>query len=270
MDSTEDDAEEERDGEWDQCKQEQVEDTGEEKNSGQESLIVPRPKMNAFQSIKEQGANQQDEGVSCRLVGKVNPNILKTWEQLFGGTSNACAHQRRPDRARGNGDGEDSITITATTNKTATTTTSTSGGSLALSSTIVSEGGSEMDDRQSCLLYCPQQQPYPYTLGDELFEFKVNRLEHPPDQSTSSRRAPSHVSSSTTCTTATARNSSDGVDFYDSIDAASTCLVPAADTVKDQEEKGTVGSYNDSAGGEALAELTSLDRKRLLWSIAIE
>ncbi|XP_035891122.1 uncharacterized protein LOC118502696 isoform X2 [Anopheles stephensi] len=269
MDASEDDEEEERGGDGG-VQVEQLDDGGAEKNAGQESLIVPRPKMNAFQSIKE----QQDDGLSCRLVGKVNPNILKTWEQLFGGgTGNACAHQRRPDRTRAASvEGESSITITTvTTAKSATTvtTTTTSGGSLALSSNITSEAGSEADDRQSCLLYCPQQ----HTLGDELFEFKVNRAEHPPDQSSSSRHAPSQVSSSTTCTTATARNSSDGVcDFYDSIDAASTCLVPpATDTGKEQEEMGgDIGSYNDSAGGEALAELTSLDRKRLLWSIAIE
>lgn len=270
MDASEDDEVEECDGERDPC--EQTDGADEEKNAGQESLIVPRPKMHAFQSIKEQGGNPQDDGSGCRLVGKVNPNILKTWEQLFGGTGNACAHQRRTDRTRTNVSGENSITITATTTKTAITATMTAGGSLAFSSSnIASEGGSEADDRQSCLLYCPQQQQYSYTHGDELFEFKVNRLEHPPHQSSFFRHAPSQVSSSTTCTTATARNSSDGVDFYDSIDAASTCLTPAIDaTVKEQEEMGAVGSYNDSAGGEALAELTSLDRKRLLWSIAIE
>uniref|UniRef100_A0A182W537 Uncharacterized protein n=1 Tax=Anopheles minimus TaxID=112268 RepID=A0A182W537_9DIPT len=263
MDASEDDEEDEREGvlQEDQSKQLEVDDTAEERNCGQESLIVPRPRMNAFQSMKE----QMDERPSgCRLVGKVKPNILKTWEQLSGGTGSACSHQRQPARSRTDVDGEHSTTVTGAT----TTTTTTSGGSLELISNVTSEADSEADDRQSCLLYCPQRQPYPYTLGEELFEFKVNRLQHPPDHQqppSSSRHAPSHVSSSTTtCTTATARNSSDGVDFYDSIDAVSTS-VPAAN-----EQPCDGGSYDDVAGGEALAELTSLDRKRLLWSIAIE
>uniref|UniRef100_A0A182MTD7 Uncharacterized protein n=1 Tax=Anopheles culicifacies TaxID=139723 RepID=A0A182MTD7_9DIPT len=265
MDASEDDEEDERDHDLlpdSKSKQEEVDDAGEERNCGQESLIVPRPRMNAFQSMKEQQDNRPS---GCRLVGKVKPNILKTWEQLSGGTGNACSHQRQPNRIRANVDGEHSTTVTGA--MTTTTTTTTSGGSLEPTSNVTSERGSEADERQSCLLYCPQQQPYPYTLGDELFEFKVNRLKHPTDQQqpSSSRRAPSHVSSSNTnCTTATARNSSDGVDFYDSIDAVSTSVANTED------QQGDVGSYDDVAGGEALAELTSLDRKRLLWSIAIE
>ncbi|XP_049282244.1 protein bunched, class 2/F/G isoform isoform X2 [Anopheles funestus] len=270
MDASEDDEEDEQDGVGKQpSKGQEVDDTGEERTGGQESLIVPRPKMNAFQSIKE----QKDEGISgCRLVGKVNPNILKTWEQLFGGTGSACSHQRQSsDGIRADVDGEHSTTVTGTTT---TTTTTTSGGSLELTSNVTSsEAGSEADDRQSCLLYCPQRQPYPYTLGDELYEFKVNRLQHPAGQQPSlSRHAPSQVSSSTTtCTTATARNSSDGVDFYDSIDAVSTCVSQAAVGNNDQQAvQDDLGSYDDAAGGEALAELTSLDRKRLRWSIVIE
>ncbi|XP_053667381.1 uncharacterized protein LOC128716575 [Anopheles marshallii] len=267
MDASEDDEEDEREQ---QSEQREVVDTSEERNGGEESLIIPRPKMNAFQSAKE----QNDDGPpGCRLVGKVNPNILKTWEQLFGGTGSACAHQRRPERTRADVDGEHSTTVTGTTTVTRTTT---SGGSIELTSNVTSEAGSEADDRQSCMLYCPQRQPYPYTLGEELYEFKVNRLQHPPEQQpSSSRHAPSQVSPSTTiCTTATARNSSDGADFYDSIDAVSTCVSQAAlDTCaagEQHDEHGDVGSYVDAAGGEALAELTSLDRKRLLWSIAIE
>lgn len=46
------------------------------------SVIIAQPKLNALTPIiieKEQ--NSDDD---CRLIGKVNPNLIKTWEQLSG------------------------------------------------------------------------------------------------------------------------------------------------------------------------------------------
>lgn len=44
------------------------------------SVIIAQPKLNTFSPIiKDQ--NSDDD---CRLIGKVNPNLIKTWEQLSG------------------------------------------------------------------------------------------------------------------------------------------------------------------------------------------
>uniref|UniRef100_A0A182UEA9 Uncharacterized protein n=1 Tax=Anopheles melas TaxID=34690 RepID=A0A182UEA9_9DIPT len=239
------------------------EEDEQEQNAGQESLIVPSPKLVAFQSPGRQGETGPD---GCRLVGKVNPNILKTWEQLVAGgigSSAACAHQQQREEASpryppvpqhtGGGGGEQCLVLS-------------SGGS--------DEAASEPDERQSCLLYCPQRPPHG---EEELVEFKVNRLRHagPDDGPDGYRGEGAPLSVTTTATTA--RNSSEGgVDFYDSIDAVSTCVRPGTTTAPRDEP--TVGSDEEEEeeeeeatdAGEALAELTSLDRKRLLWSIAIE
>uniref|UniRef100_A0A182VH00 Uncharacterized protein n=1 Tax=Anopheles merus TaxID=30066 RepID=A0A182VH00_ANOME len=231
------------------------EEDDQEQNAGQESLIVPSPKLVAFQSPGRQGEPGPD---GCRLVGRVNPNILKTWEQLVAGgigSSAACAHQQQREEASPRyhppapqHTGEECLVLS-------------SGGS--------DEAASEPDERQSCLLYCPQRPPHG---EEELVEFKVNRLRHAgQDDGTDGHRGEGAPLSVTTTAT-TARNSSDGgVDFYDSIDAVSTCVRPGTTTAPRDEP--TVGSYGEEEAtdaGEALAELTSLDRKRLLWSIAIE
>lgn len=47
------------------------------------SFILPVSKKNAFSSLTSM--NQRDESTDatpCRLIGKVNPNLIKTWEQL--------------------------------------------------------------------------------------------------------------------------------------------------------------------------------------------
>uniref|UniRef100_A0A8W7PQX1 Uncharacterized protein n=1 Tax=Anopheles coluzzii TaxID=1518534 RepID=A0A8W7PQX1_ANOCL len=239
------------------------EEDEQEQNAGQESLIVPSPKLVAFQSPGRQGETGPD---GCRLVGRVNPNILKTWEQLVAGgigSSAACAHQQQREEAsprchppapQHTGGGEQCLVLS-------------SGGS--------DEAASEPDERQSCLLYCPQRPPHG---EEELVEFKVNRLRHAgqADGTDGGRGEGAPLSVTTTATTA--RNSSDGgADFYDSIDAVSTCVRPGTTTAPRDEPP--VGSYEQEEeeeeeeatdAGEALAELTSLDRKRLLWSIAIE
>ncbi|XP_040172137.1 serine-rich adhesin for platelets isoform X2 [Anopheles arabiensis] len=232
------------------------EEDEQEQNAGQESLIVPSPKLVAFQSPGRQGETGPD---GCRLVGKVNPNILKTWEQLVAGgigSSAACAHQqqreeaspRYPPAPQYTGGGEECLVLS-------------SGGS--------DEAPSEPDERQSCLLYCPQRPPHG---EEELVEFKVNRLRHASQGDGPDGHRGEGAPLSVTTTATTARNSSDGgVDFYDSIDAVSTCVRPGTTTAPRDEP--TVGSDEEEEAtdaGEALAELTSLDRKRLLWSIAIE
>lgn len=47
------------------------------------SVIIAQPKLNTFAPIVI-GKEQNSEQLSPRLIGKVNPNLVKTWEQLSG------------------------------------------------------------------------------------------------------------------------------------------------------------------------------------------
>uniref|UniRef100_A0A182FJT0 Protein aurora borealis n=1 Tax=Anopheles albimanus TaxID=7167 RepID=A0A182FJT0_ANOAL len=192
-----------------------------EMNPVQESLIVPRPKVIAFHSLKSL-SDDQTEGPSnslnddqhaqqqllhnsntvqraqprCRLVRKVNQNILKTWEQLSGranGSSDGSIEkscQQKPavvtgDSKRLRDDGElvpptaarkqcffgQDFALFGRTDQTAASYSSSTGN--LLSDGHGSECGST--DRQSCLLYCPQQQQY--NLSEEVIEFKRLGLE---------------------------------------------------------------------------------------------
>lgn len=47
------------------------------------SVIIAQPKLNTFNPIII-GKEHQNSDVDCRLIGKVNPNLIKTWEQLSG------------------------------------------------------------------------------------------------------------------------------------------------------------------------------------------
>lgn len=56
-------------------------------NCGDEtsSFIIPQPNRNAFSSLNFEVPKIDDSnGNTCRLIGKVNPNLIKTWEQLSG------------------------------------------------------------------------------------------------------------------------------------------------------------------------------------------
>lgn len=188
-----------------------------ETNAGQESLIVPRPSPAA----------------PPPTVGRINPNILKTWEELSGGrllTGSVCVHQQQQHQQH----------LQPGSNGSSNTTTP--GGSIVLSSSTNSS------ERQSCLLYCPGAGGP----GSELIEFTVQRVEQPPTS----------LGTGGTRTTTGSDGGGGGADFYDSIDAVSTCVVPGRLPTAEQEEL--------AGGGEALADLTSLDRKRMLWSIEIE
>uniref|UniRef100_A0A2M4ADP3 Uncharacterized protein n=1 Tax=Anopheles triannulatus TaxID=58253 RepID=A0A2M4ADP3_9DIPT len=352
-----------------------------ETNPVQESLIVPLPKVIAFHSLKSL-TNDQTEGPTtslncdqhpqqqllhhskteqstpsrCRLVRKVNQNILKTWKQLSGranGSSDGNIDknsQQQSTVVTGNckrlSDGTELLPSMSTrkqcffgqefalfgrTDQTPTSYSSSTGN-------LVSDGhGSECDstDRQSCLLYCPQQQQY--NLSEEVIEFQVNRLLHQAASiSTSSAvdelekssvnssscatssivgrsRARTHtiapsmsrqgqingsrerneidggrssiITVGTINTTTTATSSSDGADFYDSIDAVSSSIreqtgdrdrvtpicygrAESAVSWKTCEARFSHGVSKVAAGDRE--DLTSLDRKRLLWSIEIE
>uniref|UniRef100_A0AAG5DY11 Uncharacterized protein n=1 Tax=Anopheles atroparvus TaxID=41427 RepID=A0AAG5DY11_ANOAO len=297
---------------------------GEEETSvANESLIVPRPKMIAFHSLKggkeRQQQQQQQRPVcsppassACRLVGKVNPNILKTWEQLSGGGQqyNACMHQQPKRRSASAGrilllaeecsvggtTGEQSATpphpLRAATSTSGYLHFDTGGGEEP----EASDDGESADERQSCLLYCPQQRPYHHgdegekEAEEEVIEFKVNKLQHR-HPAVSSAVPSSGTSAGAATTTTVGSTSSEGADFYDSIDAVSTCVREASaaprpghgaflpggggDDDDDNEDDGgriADGNYTDLpsvAGGEGLAEFTSIDRKQLLWSIEI-
>uniref|UniRef100_A0A182Q4J7 Uncharacterized protein n=1 Tax=Anopheles farauti TaxID=69004 RepID=A0A182Q4J7_9DIPT len=216
-----------------------------ETNAGQESLIVPRPKVPPPASTP-----------AAPTVGRINPNILKTWEQLSGGRfvggGSRCVHQHERRRR------------VSSESSTGSSNTTTSGGSLLLSSTAPSE-----DERQSCLLYCPGPGPGP---NDELLEFTVQRVGQveatvaaAAAAATATATPPPSASIVTDATTRTTSSDGGANDFYDSIDAASTCLIPGKPSHHEPPDQDEV------AGGEALAEpLTSLDRKRMLWSIEID
>ncbi|XP_058444401.1 uncharacterized protein LOC131426022 isoform X2 [Malaya genurostris] len=219
-------------------------------NEGEkESLIVPKPKRNAFHSSppKEgcppKGGVEIDDG-NCRLVGKVNPNILKTWEQLKGG--GICEHKRKNSR-------NSLITVTSSEN---------SGG-----------------DKQSCLIFYHNQ----YNVYEKPSDFTVTRIQHdigpamvPEDLgSTIDQRSVSTATLSMVTSSTTTETSSEGCyDFYDSIDAggggsSSNNSNRAAVVVMDDiEEDGD--EYAMMAAGEGLADFASLDRNKLMWSIDVE
>ncbi|KFB49045.1 hypothetical protein ZHAS_00017057 [Anopheles sinensis] len=225
-----------------------------------ESLIVPRPKMIAFHSLKgtkEPSTVNSASTTTCRLVGKVNPNILKTWEQLSGQQvpHNSCVHQRSASTGRMLPLAEANGTIRQPLRRPAVATSSS--GCLYFDTETEAEDadddddGESADERQSCLLYCPQQEE-----EDVMVEFKVNKATVSDSRTTASSGGLPPVGST----------SSEGADFYDSIDAVSTPLPPPPGGAGPPEH-----SYTDLpsvAGGEGLADFTSIDRKRL-WSIEI-
>lgn len=214
-------------------------DAKDEFNEGEkESLIVPKPKMIAFHSLKASGDDSSDG--KCRLVGKVNPNILKTWEQLSGGQ---CEHKQRKNSRNS------LITVTSSENS---------------------------GDKQSCLIFYRNQ----YNVADEVGDFKVTRIRHGSistsstttiaDEEGGDERTATMTTGTTTTvsmvtsTTTTETTSSEGCyDFYDSIDNGSS-RIGEDDELDDEEDEYAL------AGGEGLADFTSLDRKKLMWSIDVE
>ncbi|KAL9695931.1 hypothetical protein quinque_015216 [Culex quinquefasciatus] len=202
-----------------------------------ESLIVPKPKKMAFHSLKgspvKNGADDQD--AKCRLVGKVNPNILKTWEQLSGGDKGEPVAKRKSSL----------ITVTSSENSA--------------------------DSKQSCLIFYRNQ--YNNLTAPEEEEFHVNRIQHGSVSTTSSSStmeepkaaADPRTTSMVTSTTTTETTSSEGCyDFYDSIDDSSTRI----DGVVLEEDEDD--DEYAMAAGEGLADFTSLDRKKMMWSIDVE
>ncbi|XP_055586550.1 uncharacterized protein LOC129739162 isoform X2 [Uranotaenia lowii] len=202
-----------------------------------ESLIVPRPKMIAFHSLKSSVENSSIGEVDPkgRLVGKVNPNILKTWEQLSGGVEKGCEEQNRKSSL---------ITVTSSENSA--------------------------DSKQSCLLFCPNQ----YNLTEEPSEFRVTRVRHNSASSNSTTVADERnattasVSMATTSTTTTETSSEGCYDFYDSIDddGASRLADFGAGRIHVEDDD----EYDALAAGEGMAEFTSLDRTKFMWSIDVE
>ncbi|XP_055625750.1 serine-rich adhesin for platelets isoform X2 [Toxorhynchites rutilus septentrionalis] len=211
-----------------------------------ESLIVPKPKKTmAFHSPARSSPVrlEAEEERKCRLVGKVNPNILKTWEQLSSGGNNEgnyCEHKRKDSK-------NSLITVTSSEN---------SGG-----------------DKQSCLIFYRNQ----YNMEEKASDFMVTRIRHS-SLSTSSNTAADDdeeeerttTATATTATisvvtsTATTETSSEGgcYDFYDSIDDSSSSRMLEHDGEEDDEYV--------LAAGEGMADFTSLDKSRLMWSIDVE
>lgn len=211
-----------------------------------ESLIVPKPKKMAFHSLKGSPVkNGVDEESKCRLVGKVNPNILKTWEQLSGGD------KAEPTTARRKNSKNSLITITSSENSSA-------------------------DSKQSCLIFYRNQYNN-MAAGEPEEEFHVNRIQHGSVSTAASstvedKAVPAMVTSTTSTTTTT---SSEGCyDFYDSIDDSSTRIDDGAGVVVPEDEDGDDDDDDDEeygmAAGEGLADFTSLDRKKMMWSIDVE
>lgn len=235
-------------------------DAKEEIGEGEkESLIVPKPKMIAFHSPKASPVKTADEIDSkCRLVGKVNPNILKTWEQLSSGTSekNFCNHRRKNSK-------NSLITVTS----------------------------SENSEKQSCLIFYRNQYDG-VDAGEEANNFRVMKIRHHGESVSESSMTIadleedeeeeyieqllptatiSIVTSTATATTTTATTNTDTAssegcyDFYDSIDDSSNrregCEM--ASNEEDEDEYAL-------AAGEGLADFNSLERKRLMWSIDVE
>ncbi|XP_021694935.1 uncharacterized protein LOC5578628 isoform X3 [Aedes aegypti] len=227
----------------------------------QESLIVPKPKKIAFQSKASPLKSSDDIDGKCRLVGKVNPNILKTWEQLSGEGSekNFCNHKRSHSK-------NSLITVTSSENSAG--------------------------DKQSCLIFYRNQFDG-VEAGEEAFNFRVMRsrhhgeaisedsttvadLEEEDDEEEEPVMATAAVSMATsTATTATTNTdtttSSEGCyDFYDSIDDSSNRITGLRVTEEDDEEEDEEEEEYALAAGEGLADFTSLDRKKLMWSIDVE
>ncbi|XP_058826080.1 nuclear pore complex protein DDB_G0274915-like [Topomyia yanbarensis] len=221
----------------------------EELNEGEkESLIVPKPKMNAFHSSPPKdesptkGGTENGDG-RCRLVGKVNPNILKTWEQLRGGGiggNDFCEHKRKNSR-------NSLITVTSSENS---------------------------GDKQSCLIFYRNQ----YNVTEKPSDFTVTRIQHSDrsvssttivDESTADPKTVSSTLSMVTSSTTTETSSEGCYDFYDSIDAGSSSGQRGGVMMMDEiEEDGD--EYAMMAAGEGLADFTSLDRTKLMWSIDVE
>ncbi|XP_065076473.1 serine-rich adhesin for platelets-like isoform X2 [Ochlerotatus camptorhynchus] len=224
-----------------------LEAKAEEMGEGEkESLIVPKPKMIAFHSPKTSPVKAVDDtDGKCRLVGRVNPNILKTWEQLSGGGSEKtyCEHKRKNSL----------ITVTSSEN---------SGG-----------------DKQSCLIY--YRNPYEIEPDEEANGFRVMKIRHRESVSESSttvadeeqqEAAQTTISLATSTATTTTTTSSEGCyDFYDSIDDSSSnrMMVCGRMEVDEDEDEEDEEEYA-LAAGEGLADFTSLDRKKLMWSIDVE
>lgn len=210
-----------------------------------ESLIVPKTKKIAFHSSKTSPVKTVDDiDGKCRLVGRVNPNILKTWEQLSGGGSekNCCEHKRKNSL----------ITVTSSEN---------SGG-----------------DKQSCLIYYRNQ--YEIEPEEQANDFQVRRIRHRESVSESSttvadeeqhdatQTTVSLATSTTTTMTTTDTTSSEGCyDFYDSIDDNCNRMMAIGGLEVDEDEDEEEYAL---AAGEGMADFASLDGKRLMWSIDVE
>ncbi|XP_053682310.1 uncharacterized protein LOC128732898 [Sabethes cyaneus] len=224
-----------------------------------ESLIVPKPKMIAFCSPPKAGSPVKSVGLlengngKCRLVGKVNPNILKTWEQLSGGSKDGSERRRKNSR-------NSLITVTSSENS---------------------------GDKQSCLIFYRNQ----FNVGEEAADFTVNRIRHNDSVSVSASSATMEDESDgrmvgTTTTTmtmtttatvsmvtssTTTETSSEGCyDFYDSIDAGGGGGGGGGNRNRMQIEYDEEDYDLLAAAGEGLADFTSLDRKKLMWSIDVE
>lgn len=212
-------------------------DARDEANEGEkESLIVPKPKeFMAYHSTTRSSPVRSDaeDERKCRLVGKVNPNILKTWEQLSSGNNegNYCEHKRKDSK-------NSLITVTSSENS---------------------------GDKQSCLIFYRNQ----YNMEEQASDFMVTRIRHNSTISTSSNTVADDERTTATTTTismvtstATTETSSEGCyDFYDSIDDSSSSRMLDQDGEDDEYVL---------AAGEGMADFTSLDKKRLLWSIDVE
>nr|XP_029733339.1 uncharacterized protein LOC115254223 isoform X4 [Aedes albopictus]XP_029733340.1 uncharacterized protein LOC115254223 isoform X4 [Aedes albopictus]XP_029733341.1 uncharacterized protein LOC115254223 isoform X4 [Aedes albopictus] len=231
----------------------------------QESLIVPKPKKIAFQAKASSAKSpSSDADGKCRLVGKVNPNILRTWEQLSGGEGSERNFGKKMS-------GKNSlITVTSSENSAG--------------------------DKQSCLIFYRNQFEDGVEAGEEAYNFRVMKIRHhrgggesasedsttvadleeEDEEGEESAMAISTVAvsmaTSTATTGTTATTSSEGCyDFYDSIDDSSNRMVGCRGGVGDEEEEdGEEEEEYALAAGEGLADFTSLDRKKLMWSIDVE
>ncbi|XP_058063495.1 uncharacterized protein LOC131213470 [Anopheles bellator] len=292
----------------------------------QESLIIPHLTLRQDTSAREaemrwvqqplpdNGTETVAAATRTGLVGKVNRNILKTWEQLRWACGGLASETKRDGEAPAHHQGVVSGENTA--QRTYCGQQHQQHYALPFRSNGISEMGdsdgvdSSTDERQSCVLYCPQQHQN-HLLSEELIDFKVNRLLHSPayggstDRLTSTSSFSVMAEASTITTTAvtkamacssgavvrtTAGSSSEGGEFYDSIDAVSTnnrssggrtssCTL--VNLVEDctrrqqqqQRQQSTVATSGSSERDKSQApEPTSIDRKslRLLRSIEIE
>ncbi|XP_052873241.1 uncharacterized protein LOC128278549 [Anopheles cruzii] len=214
--------------------------------TAQESLIIPHltggptemrwatPPQRPLPA--DSGTETAIAATGSGLVGKVNRNILKTWEQLRWACGGLASETKRDDGAPVSGEPntaqqqqqQQAYPVPFRSNGI-----DQSGGD--------SDGGDSSTERQSCVLYCPQQHQH-HLLSEELIDFKVNRLLHSPAYGGSTDRLSSTgsfsimVAASTNTTSiaavtnataggssgvvrTTAGSSSEGGEFYDSIDA---------------------------------------------------